>query len=258
MVIRALVIALIGSLAAPVAAQDVAPLEPVSIEEGAQDAAEAEARAEYDAGEASYLSGEFDEALAHFQRAYDLSGRAELLYNVGIAATNSGDERTALAAFERYVAELPDASNRALVEGRMAGLREEIEEEEAIRRYAAMEREAQARERSAGANAARSAGVGMAIGGAVLVAAGAVLLGVGYADYAAVDGATDGTAWTALRGAYERAPMLTGVGYGGAGLGLALLGVGLGVALGTSDPPAPDDTLSVTAGLGSITVRGSF
>ena len=191
----------------------------------------------YDQGELAYTEGRFDEALALFQRAYDLSGRAELLYNVGIAATNSGDERTALAAFERYLAEIPDASNRLLVEGRLAGLREEIEEEETILRYAEEERREQARERAAGANAARAAGLGMAIAGGVLAAGGAVALGVGYADLFAVENAADGTPWVDLRAANERAPILTGVGYGAAGLGLALLGVGLGLALGTSDPP---------------------
>lgn len=218
------------------------------------EAVDSDPRVLYDRGELAYTEGRFDEALALFQRAYDISGRAELLYNVGIAATNSGDERTALAALERYLAEIPDAPNRALVEGRLQGLRDEIAEEDELTRLTALERESIARERAAAADGTRTAGIALAITGGALTVAGALLLTFGYLDIASVEGATAGTPWVDLRGANERAPILTGVGYGAAGLGLAVLGIGLGLALTVPS----SESVSVTLGPSHLTVTGSF
>ncbi len=94
-------------------------------------------------------------------------------------------------------------------------------------------------------------------GGVVLVA-GAVLLGAGLADGSAVTNAAVGTTWSSLRGAYERAPILEG-------LGGALLGVGAvsaivgGAWLATSASASPAASrVRIEVGPGSVWLRGVF
>jgi hypothetical protein len=84
------------------------------------------------------------------------------------------------------------------------------------------------------------------IAGASALVVGAVLLAFGLADMGVVQGAPSGTPWTDLRGAYERAPVLTGIGIGGLVIGGALGLVG-GLWLGTSTTsvPAPSARLEL-------------
>lgn len=84
---------------------------------------DAEARALFDAGAAAFDEGRFDEAHERFRRAHELSGRPELLYNIGAAADRGGHEQAAIEAYEAYVAALPDAENRSYVDARVAVLR---------------------------------------------------------------------------------------------------------------------------------------
>lgn len=227
----------------------------------AQDGGDEEARALYAAGEVAYDEGRFEDALTQFQRAYELSGRPELLYNVGLAATNAGDERTALAALERYIAEIPDAPNRGIVEGRIANLRREIDEEDANERAAEEERARQADDEAAraraGADGTRAVGWALVITGGVLAAGGVATLVAGLLDVATVEGAAAGTPWASLRDAFERAPILTGVGYAALGVGCVLLGAGLGLALGTADPTV-ERPVALRIGPGSLGLEGAF
>lgn len=229
---------------------------------GAQDAwvdPDQQARELYSAGELAYGEGRFDEALGLFQRAYELSGRPELLYNVGLAATNAGDERAALAALEQYLRDIPEAPNRGIVEGRIANLRREIEEEETNAHAAEEERARQAAleaERARASNdGVRTAGWALTIAGGVLAAGGVATLVPGLLDVSTVNDAAEGTPWSDLRGPYERAPILTGVGYAAIGVGVCALGVGLGLALSATDPEAP---VALRIGPGSLTVEGAF
>lgn len=222
-----------------------------------------QARALFAQGEAAYGEGHFEEALGLFQRAYDLSGRPQLLYNIGISATNLGHDTEALDALERYLAALPEAPNRALVEGRLESLRRRIAEHDTAvqaaeqeRARVEAERAQEARRRAEGAESTRTLGWGLAIAGAALAVGGAVLLGVGYADLATVDGAADGTRWVDVRDAAAQAPILTGVGWGSLGVGLALAGAGLGVALGTGSPA--EEGVTVSLGPGTVVVGGRF
>src|SRR5688572_21936087 len=108
----ALVMALFSSL--PAAAQEGA----------APDLGDEEARGNFEAGRAAFAAARYDDALPYFERAYELSGRAELLYNIGIRHDRLGHDAEALAAFEGYLAALPEAANRAEVERRIATARE--------------------------------------------------------------------------------------------------------------------------------------
>ncbi|MCS6800144.1 MAG: hypothetical protein NZ898_16760 [Myxococcota bacterium] len=94
---------------------------------------DAEARAVFVRGREAYERGDFETALASFRRAYELSGRPALLFNVGQAADRLRRDREALEAFEAYLAAVPDAGNRAEVEARIRVLREQIARDEALR-----------------------------------------------------------------------------------------------------------------------------
>jgi tetratricopeptide (TPR) repeat protein len=94
---------------------------------GAEDDAEdAFASKVFTAGKAAYDIGNYDEALRYFQQAYELSGRAELLYYVGQAADHLGMEQTALKAFAMYLGQVPDAPNQPEVQQRLIELQEII------------------------------------------------------------------------------------------------------------------------------------
>lgn len=85
-----------------------------------------EARALYEAAVVAFDEGRFQDALRLFRRAYELSERAELLFNVGTAADRLRYNEEALEAFEAYLAARPNADNRANVEARVVVLRQAI------------------------------------------------------------------------------------------------------------------------------------
>jgi len=204
---------------------------------------DAEARALYTAGEVAYSEGRYESARDYFQRAFDMSGRALLLFNIGSAAEHLRHDEEALRAFERYLAETPeDAPNRVAVAARIEILRRTIgttaEATEATETEAtetepteteATETEPTETEATVGpshADDGPGAGPWVLVGvGAAVAIAGAVLVGVGFANADTVANAPDGVSWTELSGAYESAPILEGVGF-------ALIGVGAAAAVG--------------------------
>jgi tetratricopeptide (TPR) repeat protein len=99
--------------------------------DGATDARDAEGRGLFEAGRAAFADGRYDDALDYFDRAYELSHRPELLYNIGTANDRLRRDETALAAFEEYLHEVPAAANVREVEARIRVLREEIAQEAA-------------------------------------------------------------------------------------------------------------------------------
>lgn len=91
-----------------------------------------EARALFQAGRLAFQGGRFEDALRHFQRAYELSERAPLLFNIGSAADRLRRNELALDAFRRYVEALPDAPNRSQVLARIEVLEREVEREQRL------------------------------------------------------------------------------------------------------------------------------
>ena len=85
-----------------------------------------EARQEFEAGREAFNAGRHESALAHFRRAYELSRRPQLLYNIGVAADRLRRDAEALEAFEQYLAQIPDAENRGDVDARITVLRRQI------------------------------------------------------------------------------------------------------------------------------------
>ncbi len=120
-----------------------------------------EARIVYEAGVVAYQEQRFDNALEYFQRAHELSGRPQMLFNIGLVADRLRRDELAVESYEAFLHELPDAANRGEVEERLRLLRAGLE----AQRPATT---AQAEE--GGANAAAIVLVslgGLAVGGAI-------------------------------------------------------------------------------------------
>ena len=81
-----------------------------------------EGRRLFEAGRAAYVDGKYRDALNYFREAHRLSGRPQLLFNIGQAADRLGEREQATQAFRDYLAAVPDADNRAEVEARIAEL----------------------------------------------------------------------------------------------------------------------------------------
>lgn len=165
-----------------------------------------EARALYSAGEIAFGEGRYEYALVHFQRAYELSPRPILLFNIGASAERLSRDTLALEAYEQYLQELPDAPNRRVVAARIVLLRQALYGQPAQ----PLETEPPT------STVAPWVVVGV---GASAVVLGAVFTGLGFADAATVRDLPDGTPWAAVADEYERAPRRQLA-------GLALLGVG--------------------------------
>lgn len=85
---------------------------------GADDAA----REVFEAGEQAFERGDYEHAHDYFMHAYELSGRPQLLFNAGNAAGHDRRDARALQLYRQYLAEEPEAENRAVVESRIAAL----------------------------------------------------------------------------------------------------------------------------------------
>ena len=100
-------------------------------EGGTAESLDEEARAVFSAGSTAFDDARYDDALTYFQRAYELSQRSVLLYNVGVAADRMRRDRVALEAFERFLEEVPDHPRRRDVEARVIVLRQIVADADA-------------------------------------------------------------------------------------------------------------------------------
>jgi tetratricopeptide (TPR) repeat protein len=87
------------------------------------DSATEEARALFEAGRTAYDAGRFESALDSFGRAYELSRRPALLFNMGSALERLRRDDEALEHYERYLREVPGAENAQFVRARIHFLR---------------------------------------------------------------------------------------------------------------------------------------
>lgn len=92
---------------------------------------DARARQLYRNGERLYEEGLYEEAIAAWERAYDLSSRAELLYNIANALERIGRWEEALDRLNQYRA-FADADEQEVLERRMRSIERRIEEKEAL------------------------------------------------------------------------------------------------------------------------------
>jgi tetratricopeptide (TPR) repeat protein len=81
---------------------------------------EQEARALFEAGRIAYENGRFADALPSFTRAFELTGRPALIFNIGQCLDRLGRSAEAADAYRRFLTAVPDAPNRNFLEGRLA------------------------------------------------------------------------------------------------------------------------------------------
>lgn len=83
-----------------------------------------EAKRSFDRGMHHYNLGEFELALRHFKKAYDVSPHADLLFDIGQCHRNLGRHEHAIFFFERYVEEFPEAQDAEEVKALLVELRD--------------------------------------------------------------------------------------------------------------------------------------
>src|SRR5689334_19842947 len=98
------------------------------------------ARELFQKGDTAYAEGRYEEALAAFQEAYDLSGRAQLLFNVSNALERLGRYQEAVDALEKYLSS-GKAKDRDVVQKRLANLKKRVDEQKKEQEKLAKEEE---------------------------------------------------------------------------------------------------------------------
>ncbi|MDH5671334.1 MAG: tetratricopeptide repeat protein [Myxococcales bacterium] len=238
-------------------------------------------------GKQAFDRGEYESAVTYFERAYELSPRPMLLYNIGVAAERAGMHERAISAFRSCIEQDPKAENREEIEARLEVLERTVarskgadvssqpspetgepqpETSEPSEPSDEANRSAAGAEGSStdGGSGPRDAGgrndtqlLGWVVLGtsAAVAATGAILFAVGMNDVSTVEDAPEDATWKEIRGPYERAPILTGT-------GLALLGVGLaGSALGiawVAGDEATGTSIEVSVNPGTLLLSGEF
>lgn len=96
------------------------PAPPPSAEEANQAANDSAARSRFEAGFTFYEAGRFEEALAEFQAAWQLSQRPAMLINIANAAERSLQFSVAVDALRLYLERAPDSPDRDATERRIA------------------------------------------------------------------------------------------------------------------------------------------
>ncbi|MGB3051814.1 MAG: hypothetical protein WBB42_12495 [Polyangiales bacterium] len=224
----------------------------------------AEAKEAFAVGTRAYADGEFETALASFQRAYELTGSPDLLYNIAAVSDRMRRDADALQAYEGYLEARPKSSDREHVESRIAVLRTAIE----ARRRAELEAEIESRrvavEAAARVKAERplteyvGPGPGpwitIGVGGAALVT-GAVFVGLGKRDQKKVENPAPGSSFSTVEEMADRGPKRSKAGValmavGGAGI----LGGLIWQLTGGHDEAIPEVSIGPTG----ISVKGTF
>lgn len=83
-----------------------------------------EARRSFERGQAAYAQGDDRSALEALREAHTLSGRDELLYDVGVVADRLREDELAVRSFERFVAAFPALPEAQLATRRLERLRQ--------------------------------------------------------------------------------------------------------------------------------------
>ena len=255
-----------------------------------------DARALFEQGRVAYDAGNFDEAVRAFRRAYVLSPRFPLLYNIGQAELRAGHDQLALDAFEGFLRQAPaEDSRRSEVEERIRVLRamgvaqptaQEVHDatatetattetattetvattETATTETAESSAEASSTSSQSSAPAPSSSGGGDAgvapwivvgVGGGLAVV-GAVLMGVGAGDSSRVTGAARGTSWADISGAAGEANTLWGVGIACLIGGVVAAGAGVVWAVVGAGGSSESATARLRVLPGGLSLEGEF
>ncbi|HKU38202.1 MAG TPA: hypothetical protein VJR89_08645 [Polyangiales bacterium] len=119
----------LGSIVSPALAQHRHHKPPAQAPaEGAETERDKQARLQFEQGRKAFDEGDYRAAWGFFHEAYRLSGRAQLLFNIGQTADRLGHDSDALTAFKLYLEQLPTADNRRDVENRVRALEARVSE----------------------------------------------------------------------------------------------------------------------------------
>jgi len=249
------------------------------------ESSDTDARSWFDKGRVAYEAGNFDEAARAFRRAYVLSPRFALLYNIGQAELRAGRDQLAIEAFEGYLRQAPaDDPRRSEVQERARVLHSmgvRGTDPAAAETTTAPSSEPAATDTAptpatepvapdavaTSATADESATSGstnivpwmVVAGGGAVVVGGVVMMVVGASKSSNVTDAPDGTRWVDIKGDADSANVFWGIGLGMVTVGLAASGVGLVWALGgdsNEDPSAAH--ANVHLGVGNVLLEGAF
>ncbi|MCA9605077.1 MAG: tetratricopeptide repeat protein [Myxococcales bacterium] len=99
--------------------------------DGIEEGPEARARIHFMVGSTHYDAGAYVDALRQWQRAYEISGRAEILRSLSLAYEALGDFRAAHDSLRRYLDEVEAIPDRADVELRLERLGRSLSDHEA-------------------------------------------------------------------------------------------------------------------------------
>jgi tetratricopeptide (TPR) repeat protein len=123
------VLASAGPVAAQAGAGEQESMDQATTRES--DMADAQARGAFRLGRQYYEQGRFAEAAAEFERAYGLSGRAELLYNAYLAYRDAQDEEGSARTLRGYLAQVEQVEDRPHLEARLQAIEAGIAERRA-------------------------------------------------------------------------------------------------------------------------------
>lgn len=94
----------------------------------AQDEPDRAARLHFETGASYYQAGNYADALREFQRAYELSHRVQLFHNYSRCYEHLGDFQNAVVYLRRYLEEVEEVPDRAVLELRLANLERRAQE----------------------------------------------------------------------------------------------------------------------------------
>ncbi len=200
--------------------------------------ADSEARVRFEAGRMAFSAERYEDALVDFERAYELSHRPILLFNIAQSYARLGRDREALDTYRRFLDEAPEGeAGREEAEAQVIALEDAIARAPVEPVDAAIAEPAPERTPSGDPTAGW---ILVGVGGALTIA-GAVLSGLGLSDRASVESPAPGAQWSDIMAAYDRGPVLEGVGFSTLAVGLVGLAVGVVLVLTSSGDGAPVD-----------------
>jgi tetratricopeptide (TPR) repeat protein len=204
-----------------------------------------EARNLFAAGQTAFEAGRFERALEYFERAYELSHRPGLLYNVGVAADRLRNDQRALEAFEAYLASgAVEEAQRPAVEARVEALRRALASEAVDHSVDGATTPSPSETQPPDATPPdATVSIALLVAGGVVLVSGAVLLGVAASEDAIVQGATDGSSWNLVAGHHDAANALAISGGVTLGVGAVLAVVGA-LIWPSSTPSSPTSSTS--------------
>lgn len=194
------------------------------------------ARALFEAGRDAFSEARYEEALEHFEAAYEQSGRPALLFNIGQCHDRLRQDQQAVDAFERYLQAQPQAANREAVENRLRTLREILARKQPspgvsvpIATHGHVEPSPVRIDKSEplASQSGWLAPVVTMSGGAALSVTGGILMGLAYAHGQEVEQAEAGSEYGALKSDLDRAERMWMAGQVLLGVGATALAGGL-------------------------------